>query len=293
MDFNGEVLARKRKKLRLSLASVASQLTLSHEQINSIEKNLMRGFVTPYFKKLAMRRYAKLLDVDFKKVVTEKTALAQAENSISPTNKVRTFPTFLILLICLLSGFLIIQLFSLISADKIEDNLSITALENKIVAKMTAEEMQEQDTLPIIIDDIPQTKDVSVEKQETKVIASNEAPPVASVPIPAAATSVEFLCTIRNAKTIEYNTKNPEKPATYFHLISIEPQTICAVDSTGNFKTVQLEKEARFTFRGQPPFKLQFDPAKSRLFFQGWIVRSPPDHYFIQLNPTELPETFN
>jgi transcriptional regulator with XRE-family HTH domain len=38
MDFNGEVLARKRKKLRLSLASVASQLTLSHEQINSIEK---------------------------------------------------------------------------------------------------------------------------------------------------------------------------------------------------------------------------------------------------------------
>ena len=54
MDFNGEVLARKRKKLRLSLASVASQLTLSHEQISSIEKNLMRGFVTPYFKKLAM-----------------------------------------------------------------------------------------------------------------------------------------------------------------------------------------------------------------------------------------------
>ena len=293
MDFNGEVLARKRKKLRLSLASVASQLTLSHEQINSIEKNLMRGFVTPYFKKLAMRRYAKLLDVDFKKVVTEKTLSAQAENFIKPTNKIRTFPTFLILLICLLSGFLIIQLFSLISADKIEDNLSITALENKIVAEMTAEEMQEQDTLPIIIDDIPQTKDVSVEKQETKVIASNEAPPVASVPIPAAATSVEFLCTIRNAKTIEYNTKNPEKPATYFHLISIEPQTICAVDSTGNFKTVQLEKEGRFTFRGQPPFKLQFDPVKSRLFFQGWIVRSPPDHYFIQLNPAELPETFN
>jgi len=105
MDFNGEVLARKRKKLRLSLASVASQLTLSHEQINSIEKNLMRGFVTPYFKKLAMRRYAKLLDVDFKKVVTEKTLSAQAEK---PTNKIRTFPTFLILLICLLSGFLII-----------------------------------------------------------------------------------------------------------------------------------------------------------------------------------------
>ena len=88
MDFNGEVLARKRKKLRLSLASVASQLTLSHEQINSIEKNLMRGFVTPYFKKLAMRRYAKLLDVDFKKVVTEKTLSAQAENSIKPTNKI-------------------------------------------------------------------------------------------------------------------------------------------------------------------------------------------------------------
>ena len=293
MDFNGEVLARKRKKLRLSLASVASQLTLSHEQINSIEKNLMRGFVTPYFKKLAMRRYAKLLDVDFKKVVTEKTLSAQAENFIKPTNKIRTFPTFLILLICLLSGFLIIQLFSLTSADKIEDNLSITALENKIVAEMTAEEMQEQDTLPIVIDDISQTKDVSVEKQETKVIASNEAPPVASVPIPAAATSVEFLCTIRNAKAMQYSAKNPEKPATYFHLISIEPQTICAVDSTGNFKTVQLEKEGRFTFRGQPPFKLQFDPAKSRLFFQGWIVRSPPDHYFIQLNPTELSETFN
>ncbi len=293
MDFNGEVLARKRKKLRLSLASVASQLTLSHEQINSIEKNLMRGFVTPYFKKLAMRRYAKLLDVDFKKVVTEKTLSAQAENFIKPTNKIRTFPTLLIVVICLLSGFLIIQLFSLTSADKIEDNLSITALENKIVAEMTAEEMQEQDTLPIVIDDISQTKDVSVEKQETKVIASNEAPPLASVPIPAAATSVEFLCTIRNAKAMQYSTKNPEKPATYFHLISIEPQTICAVDSTGNFKTVQLEKEGRFTFRGQPPFKLQFDPVKSRLFFQGWIVRSPPDHYFIQLNPTELPETFN
>ena len=100
--------------------------------------------------------------------------------------------------------------------------------------------------------------------------------------------NLDFICTINTTAVKEFSTTNPEKPANYFHLISIEPQTICTVDNLGNKKTYRLEEGGKVTHRGEPPFKIQLDPNKSRLYFQGWIVHLQPQDRFIQLNAKEL-----
>ncbi len=290
ISFKGEALARKRKKLRLSQAMVANKLTLSIDQINAIEKNQDRGFINFHFKALSIKRYARLLEVDLKKIIIAKDDSTEAPAKNTPVSPRPFFkPFFTLIFLVFLLG-VMMRIFIFDTSENIEDDLSIAALEKSIIAEMKPME-NEDDTLPIIINDPePKAKNTS-DKNEEKLIPQNE---TIAAPIAAETESnYEFLCTIRNATTIEYTTKNPEKPATYFHLVSLEPQTICSIDDAGNFKTVELEKEGRVTIRGQAPFKIQLDPSKSRLFFQGWIVRVDPSHSFIQLNPSELPEPQN
>ena len=68
-SYDGSVLFRARKRLKIDLEVVAKDLTLSVRQIKSIEENLSHGYATPYFRKLAIERYAKILNVSAHKVI--------------------------------------------------------------------------------------------------------------------------------------------------------------------------------------------------------------------------------
>ena len=80
----------------------------------------------------------------------------------------------------------------------------------------------------------------------------------------------------------------PEKPATYFHIISLEKQSICTIDNRGIIRKYDLGEGGKLTHRGEAPFKVQLNPSISELYFQGWKVILGETDTFVQLNPVKL-----
>ena len=101
--------------------------------------------------------------------------------------------------------------------------------------------------------------------------------------------ALDFICTIDTANDLtNFSTKNPEKPATYFFIISDEAQTFCTIDSNNILKTYNLAKGERMTHKGTAPFKLQLNPSVSELYFEGWKVQLQNDDFFIKLHPGKI-----
>ena len=101
--------------------------------------------------------------------------------------------------------------------------------------------------------------------------------------------ALDFICTIDTAADLtNFSTKSPEKPATYFFIISYEAQTFCAIDSNNILKTYNLVKGERITHKGAAPFKIQLNPTISELYFEGWKVQLQNDDFFIKLHPGKI-----
>ena len=286
LNYKGDTLARKRQKLKLSHEDVAQQLTLSVSQIISLEKNLDSGFATPHFRMLAIKRYSKLLNLNLKSVVIQDTKQVNSSNEFVEVSKKSTF-SFNWLFILLV--FLAILIFIFNQSDSQNDDANIIAdLEKEIIENnnLSQSENDQADNLPFSSDSelnqvIAHSKSENENKPIVESLENNER------------VNLDFICTINATAVKEFSTTNPEKSANYFHLISIEPQTICTVDNLGNKKTYLLERGGKLTHRGEPPFKIQLNPNKSRLYFQGWIVHLQPQDRFIQLNPKELVDPTN
>ena len=281
-NYKGDTLARKRQKLKLSRENVAQELTLSVNQIISLEKNLDSGFAAPHFRMLAIKRYAKLLDLDLKHVVIQETKKVDSSNEFVEVSKKSTFSFNWVFIIF---GFIAILIFIFNQPDSQNDDANIIAdLEKEIIEndhKFIDNEKDQSDNLPF-------SSESKSNEVTTHSKPENENKPIVESLENNEGVNLDFICTINTTAVKEFSTTNPEKPANYFHLISIEPQTICTVDNLGNKKTYQLEEGGKVTHRGEPPFKIQLDPNKSRLYFQGWIVHLQPQDRFIQLNAKEL-----
>ena len=286
-NYKGDTLARKRQKLKLSRENVAQELTLSVNQIISLEKNLDSGFATPHFRILAIKRYSKLLDLDLKHVVIQETKKADSSNEFVEVSKKSTFSFNWVFIIF---GFIAILIFIFNQPDSQNDDANIIAdLEKEIIEndhKFIDNEKDQSDNLPF-----------SSESKSSEVIthsgSENEKKTITESSENNNGGNLDFICTINTTAVKEFLTINPEKPSNYFHLVSLKPQTICTVDNLGNKKTYQLEEGGKVTHRGEPPFKIQLDPNKSHLYFQGWIVHLQPQDRFIQLNPKQLVDPAN
>jgi cytoskeletal protein RodZ len=285
-NYKGETLARKRQKLKLSREDVAQKLTLSVHQIISLEKNLDSGFATPHFRMLAIKRYAKLLDLDLKHVVTQETKQIDSSNEFVEVSKKSTFSFNWVLIIL---GFIAILIFIFNQPDSQNNDANIIAhLEKEIIENNNLNQTENNQA-----DELPFSSDSTSNEVITHSNSENGNKPITESSENNEGINLDFICTINATTVKEFSTTNPEKPANYFHLISIEPQTICTVDNLGNKKTYRLEEGGKLTHRGEPPFKIQLDPNKSRLYFQGWIVHLQPQDRFIQLNPKELIDPAN
>ena len=281
-NYKGDALARKRQKLKLRREDIAQKLTLSVNQIISLEKNLDSGFATPHFRMLAIKRYAKLLGLDLKHVVIQETKQVDSLNEFVEVSKKSTF-SFNWVLITL--GFVAILIFIFSQSDSQNDDANIIAdLEKEIIENDNNLNQNENNQA----DDLPFSSESKSNEVTTHSKPENENKPITESSVNNEGVNIDFICTINATAVKEFSTINPEKPANYFHLISMEPQTICTVDNLGNKKTYRLEEGGKLTHRGEPPFKIQLDPNKSRLYFQGWIVHLQPQDRFIQLNPKEL-----
>ncbi|MDG2252099.1 MAG: hypothetical protein P8K73_00445 [Methylophilaceae bacterium] len=276
-SYDGSVLLRARKRLKKDREFIAKKLTLNVTQIKSIEENLNYGFATPYFLKLSIERYAKILNVSIHKVLSY-----PVNEPITPDSDEPTLPKFLINfsnqasnLIILILVILSIALFfyysklqnNIIKNKEIiinEENSTSVDVESYPIIASTPEDIINADNL--ISDSIIDTPSQSINN-----------------------TALNFICTIQSSPVTSFITKTPDKPSSYFHLVSSADQSICTIDSDGDLKTYNLIAGEKITHHGKPPFKIQLDPTASTLYFQGWIVYLNASNQFIQLDPALPP----
>lgn len=271
LQYNGKVLLQERKKQKISRIDIALKLTLNELQIKSIEENLATGFANNHFKELSIKRYARLLVVPIEKVIHVSNN-ANSETTIldDVTNVDLKKYSFILPLALVL--FLIVNIFVFNLPEEEVDYLTSNDSIDNISVPMTIEANENE--LPIEINE-------------------NDTPPeLAQINYDSFSPdngTLDFICTIDTAADLtNFSTKNPEKPATYFFIISNEAQTFCTIDSNNILKTYNLAKGERMTHKGTAPFKIQLNPTFSELYFEGWKVQLQNDDFFIKLHPGKI-----
>ena len=271
LQYNGKVLLKERKKQKLSRIDIALKLTLNAHQIKSIEENLATGFINDHFKKLSIKRYAKVLVVPIEEVIPVNNNKNNEDNILNDVKNIEIKKYSFILPLAL-----VLFLFA---------NIFVFNLPEEEVDYLTL-----NDSIDNISDPIPIEADENALPIE---INENDTPPeVAQINYDSYApdnVALDFICTIDTATDLtNFSTKNPEKPATYFFIISYEAQTFCTIDSNNILKTYNLAKGERMTHKGTAPFKLQLNPSVSELYFEGWKVQLQNDDFFIKLHPGKI-----
>ena len=273
--YNGALLLKERKKQKISRSDIAQQLTLHEDQIKSIEEQLPHGFANDHFRALAIKRYAFILALPIKKIIPPDVPADTEQSIVEDIQKIGLSKFVIVLLIAIV---LIITgsifLVNIFSDDDVALSANADAPPNLTV--LDEETDLVKNDLPIVLD-VPEQPVLPTDITEKKV-----APKVAS-DTPA----LSFICTIATAAPLtNFSTKLPEKPATYFHLVSTQAQTICTLDANNTLATYTLSEGEKLTHRGLAPFKIQLDPARSQLYFEGWKVQLQDQDIFIKLNPS-------
>lgn len=273
--YNGALLLKERKKQKISRSDIAQQLTLHEDQIKSIEEQLPHGFANDHFRALAIKRYAFILALPIKKIIPPDVPADTEQSIVEDIQKIGLSKFVIVLLIAIVliiaGSIFVVNIFSdddaALSANAdAPPNLTVLDEETDLV----------KNDLPIVLD-VPEQPVLPTDITEKKV-----APKVAS-DTPA----LSFICTIATAAPLtNFSTKLPEKPATYFHLVSTQAQTICTLDANNTLATYTLSEGEKLTHRGLAPFKIQLDPARSQLYFEGWKVQLQDQDIFIKLNPS-------
>lgn len=270
-SYEGSLLLKARKKLRISREEIAQRLTLNTSQIQSLEENLDHGFATPHFRKLAIIRYAEILNISIHKIITTQNTNSLDQKVIKPKQTKNKQKPLIFLFILFVVFYTIYNYISM-------DVLEISAIAP--IEKSSMESIESSPIVDTVTEEVVSTKNSSIANDALvadELIANSNS---------------SFICTIGAAPVTHFKTKNPDKPSNYFHLKSITDQSICAVDSQGNLKNYSIKAGNAITHAGNPPFKIQLNPSVSRLYFQGWIIHLSENDKFIQLDPAS-PETTN
>ena len=292
LEYNYKILSQERKKKKISQENASIQITLSVSQIKSLENNLDSGFINDHFKILSLKRYAKFLEIDFNKIIPPKdTHLDKyiAEEQIvdevedegeddftldTPPKRNLKISKIGTLIGLIILGLVLTIFFTQSNKDKTSDPEIIIG--DVSIAKEAL--MDNDASAPVNKDFIRNEKVDTVSKKNTQEIENKSN----SIPI-------EFLCSIKSAPMDKiWSRANPERPATYFYIISQEKQSICTIDNRGIFKQYDLGEGGKIKHRGEAPFKIQLNPSISELYFQGWKVILNENENFIQLNPVEM-----
>ena len=272
LQYEGKVILKERKKQKISRIDIALKLTLNELQIKSIEENLATGFANNHFKELSIKRYARLLVIPIDKVIPVNNDITNNETNILDDVKNVTLKKYSFILPLALVLFLFVNIFVLNLSEKEVDYLTANDSIDNISVPLSIE--ADENALPIEINENDTPPEVAQINYDSSA-PDNEA--------------LDFICTIDSAADLtNFSTKNPEKPATYFFIISYEAQTFCVIDSNNILKTYNLAKGEKITHKGTAPFKIQLNPAVSELYFEGWKVQLQNDDFFIKLNPGKI-----
>jgi cytoskeletal protein RodZ len=293
LEYNYKILSQERKKKKISQENASIQITLSVSQIKSLENNLDSGFINDHFKILSLKRYAKFLEIDFNKIIppkdthldkyiAEEQIVGEVEDDLpldTPPKRNLKISKIGTLIGLTILGLILTIFFTQSNKDKTPDPEIVIGDIN--IAK---EALMDNDVSAPVNKDFIQNEEVATVSKENAQEIENK-----SNIIP-----IEFLCSIKSASMDKiWSRANPEKPATYFHIISQEKQSICTIDNRGIFKQYDLGEGGKITHRGEAPFKIQLNPSISELYFQGWKVILNENENFIQLNPVKINTEIN
>jgi hypothetical protein len=271
LKYNEGVLRKERKKQKILRIDIAQKLSLNELQIKSIEENLDTGFANNHFKKLSIKRYAAILAIPIDKVIPSSN---NENNNFDTLNdkKIVNLKKYSLILPAALVLFLFANIFVFNLPEEEVDYVTLN------------------DSMNTFVDPIPRETDENELPFET--IENNAPSEIAQINLDSPSSDnvvLDFICTIDTTTDLtNFSTKNPEKPATYFFIISYEAQTFCTVDSNNILKTYNLAKGEKITHRGAAPFKIQLDPTISEIYFEGWKVQLQNDDFFIKLHPGKI-----
>ena len=271
LKYNEGVLRKERKKQKILRIDIAQKLSLNELQIKSIEENLDTGFANNHFKKLSIKRYAAILAIPIDKVIPPSN---NENNNFDTLNdkKIVNLKKYSLILPAALVLFLFANIFVFNLPEEEVDYVTLN------------------DSMNTFVDPIPRETDENELPFET--IENNAPSEIAQINLDSPSSDnvvLDFICTIDTTTDLtNFSAKNPEKPATYFFIISYEAQTFCTVDSNNILKTYNLAKGEKITHIGAAPFKIQLDPTISEIYFEGWKVQLQNDDFFIKLHPGKI-----
>ena len=71
LEYNGQVLTKARRELKLKVDDVATALCLTVQQVQAIENNLNAFFHSNKLKQAVIKRYCRFLNIDVNSVITQ------------------------------------------------------------------------------------------------------------------------------------------------------------------------------------------------------------------------------
>ena len=71
LEYNGQVLTKARRELKLKADDIATELCLSVQQVQAIENNLGAFFHSNKLKQAVIKRYCQFLNIDVNTVITQ------------------------------------------------------------------------------------------------------------------------------------------------------------------------------------------------------------------------------
>ncbi len=86
LEYNGQVLTKARRELKLRTDDIATELCLSVQQVQAIENNLAAFFHSNKLKQAVIKRYCRFLNIDVNSVIT-KYELDETDSSFSDVKK--------------------------------------------------------------------------------------------------------------------------------------------------------------------------------------------------------------
>ena len=289
-SYNFNALIKKRKLLNLSIETVSRELILSIDQIKSLESNSQKGFSVPHFQHLSLKKYAAFLDIDIDieldidsdaglngdLILHDSSIIKNTGQLYSFLKKIKIQNKYIlpiILLTIIIIYYSVVFLSANLNGDEKNTLININP-DNTAITGSQIDKLSSTDG-PILVNSLSKPPSPPLKKKS-----------LATKKIEVPNTTIDFLCTIKSTKTKIFSTRLPEKPATYFHIISLDKQTICTIDSDNNFQQYKIEAGEKLTHRGKAPFKIQLNPNISELYFEGWKVHLQENDNFIQLKPT-------
>ena len=94
LEYNGQILTKARRELKLKADDVATALCLSVQQVQAIENNLAAFFHSNKLKQAVIKRYCQFLNIDVNTViihyetdVTDKASQEMKKNNLSQNFK--------------------------------------------------------------------------------------------------------------------------------------------------------------------------------------------------------------